>query len=79
MTERFVVYWNGDEDCGGRNDGPVAIYRQHQPALDRARREAEDENTKRNGIEPPRPRGDEGYELVDGRCEVLVKRFDDDD
>lgn len=33
----YVVHWNGDEDCGGKNDGPVAVHMTQHQAEDHAR------------------------------------------
>ncbi len=37
-----LVYWSGDEDCGGRDDGAIALYKNGTEAWARALREALD-------------------------------------
>ena len=37
----YVLYWQGDEDCGGRNDGAFAIYSDRMAAWAELRKVAE--------------------------------------
>ena len=43
----FVVHWSGDEDCDGRNDGPISIHTDEGAAVEAARVSAEEEAAKR--------------------------------
>ncbi len=43
----FVVYWSGDDDCGGRNDGPISVHTDKDEAVEAARVSAEAEAAKR--------------------------------
>lgn len=49
-NEIYVVYWNGDEDCDGRNDGPVAVFSTYDDAWAEVERQAAEEATKRDSI-----------------------------
>ena len=50
----YVVTWNGDEDCSGRNDGPVAVFTSQLAAEQYAMTDGLAEVTKRNDGGPPK-------------------------
>jgi hypothetical protein len=79
-NEIFVVYWSGDQDCDGRNDGPVAVFSTYDDAWAEAERQAAEEAAKRNSVTTttrwtgvPIDWGDrEGIAIKGERCSVQV-------
>jgi hypothetical protein len=74
----YVVHWTGDEDCGGRNDGPIAVVTDETEARAIMQREAEAESAKRiNGqYDGTVLDWEGGLELHGERCGVYVAEFD---
>lgn len=75
----WVVYWNGDVDCGGRNDGPIAVYRTRAEAFKRALQEAQDQLERDDwldgAVEPDTWDGQEGFQPGDMSGGVYVQHF----
>lgn len=66
----WVVAWVGDEDCGGRNDGPIAVYRSRSIAMRRALTEAIEEAS-HNPLDGPVEPGESGFRVGRAECAVF--------
>ena len=72
MTDTvYVVYWSGDEDCDGRNDGPISVHIDRDNAVAAARVSAEDEAAARrdrretyNATNPTQPWSRESIDYI---------------
>lgn len=63
----YVVAWVGDQDCGGRNDGPIAVFKTRKEAMQVALQSAIEEATDYDPVEP----GEDGFSVGRATCKVV--------